>query len=274
MPRAYGQRCAGATIGFGGERDKLTSGLHAWGIFADLVRTRSRKNRLAHPFDRRFDRDAWHGAETTDNADRELQSAGAAIADLIAALRPHATTAVRSTDLTTALVAMANVSLRALHAEFESGIGAELEAGVQLEDVLNHKHAPTGGTLFELTDAIGDSAVFPLRQTLNTTVERRIGPSKKAWCDAVEQAHMHSVLSNKWFLLWTFWMDVLWRNARFVAVSPTCFELLAHEKTGLIDHIGIIRRQRKIESLLAILNFLHSLNMPAGTHASGTSTSA
>jgi hypothetical protein len=205
--------------------------------------------RVAHPWARGFDRKVWVEAKPEDDLDDGLIASVLPIADLIDTLRPHAQTRTHNSTLLRALVAYGNIESRNVHRDILVPAVEESEAGIYVDSLLLKKHPETRGTLGELTDGLGDSLVFPLREAINPSwAFEQPGPTKEAWRPAVERAAEQGMLSNRWYLCWFFLMDIIWLNARLTKESSHEW-VLRTDPNDPARQIGMWRRQMNVESL-------------------------
>ncbi len=197
-------------------------------------------------------------ANAEDDLDQALIASGLAIADMSDAMRPHAR--LRSTDRTLlrALVACANHQTAGTHRDIFASIRAAGGNAISMDTLLGRKERETGGTLGEVTDGLGDSFVHPLREAMDTSQRHQI-PSRRHWLESLEIAYAQGLLSNRWYLAWFFWMEVLWFNARIEKKTATDWRLICDEGAETIRHIGMWRRQKRIETFgaqIAALNLV------------------
>ena len=215
------------------------------GEFLKQVRNRQ----VAHPLARGFSRDEWIRDVGEDEADRNLVSSVLAIADVIDILRPQALLGSRNQLLLRALVAYANNQIRKIQSDILTFQDDHKDQPILLDQVILKKHPETQGTLGELTDAAGDSFVFPLRETVDPQLANIPQCSTgKAWKQTLQTAGEQGTLSNKWFLASLFLMDVLWLDAKLVKQTSHQW-VLSRNDSDSIGQISGWRRQILIESI-------------------------
>ena len=182
-----------------------------------------RRNTIAQPLARDFDRAAWENATVDDALDEALLASGIAVADMLAAMRPRALLKSADRTLLAALVACANHQTASTHRDIFESIRAAGGNAISMDMLLGRKEPDTGGTLGEVTDGLGDSFVFPLREAMDM-LPRHQNFARKRWLESLERAYAQGLLANRWYLARFFWMDVLWFDARIdkaVAVHET-----------------------------------------------------
>jgi hypothetical protein len=209
---------------------------------------RVRNGTVSHPLQRGFDRELWSQFKTEDELDKALVTSVLAIDDLIRALRPHAMTRTKDVHLLRALVAAGNTRLKMVEDDLlrpeRDGHG-----DVYADTVILRRHPETSGTINELTDGLGDSFVFPLREALDASWNGDPkAPSGADWRRAAEVANAQGVLANKWFLCWYFLMEVVWLDARLVKQTEHSWRLSNHPSEAA-RQIAAVRRHIQIESL-------------------------
>ncbi|MGH8617006.1 MAG: hypothetical protein ACREUW_04895 [Burkholderiales bacterium] len=216
------------------------------GKFSNEVRS----GESPHPLTRGFNRVAWNKATCDDLDDENLKEAGLAVADLVEALRPHALLKTSDRQMLQALVALANNESKDTHVHIAHRALQNPE-DFHLDRLLQQVHAESKGTLTELSDALGDSLVFPLREAMRKKAHPLAShaAAKDDWLSKTQVAREQGVLANRWYLAWFFWMDVLWCGARLIKEQPHEWHLIpdALEKTR---QIGMWRRQKRVETFL------------------------
>jgi hypothetical protein len=170
------------------------------------------------------------------------------VADLVEAMRPHARLRSNDRALLRALVACANHQTASTHREIFGYVKNAATSGISMDMLLGKKESDSGGTLGEVTDGLGDSFVFPLREAMDVSPEVAPNPPRRRWLEAVAIAYDQGLLSNRWYLAWFFWMEVLWLNARIQKQTATKWDLICQTDAETIRQIGMWRRQKRIES--------------------------
>lgn len=216
-----------------------------------ITRDTVRGNSVVGPFGRKFSRETWMAALSDPESDTSFVRSGLFIADLLDAMRPHAAKAPDHT-FSRALVAIANNEVAAAHLDLMDSVKDHATPhGIRLEALLRAKNSTTGATLVELTDALGDSFVYPLREVVDRSVDVSARPSNSEWKRAINLAIEESTVCNRWYLAWYFWMDVLWLDANLLQEGETTWRLGLEPSAELMRQLGSWRRTKLIESHFA-----------------------
>ena len=117
-----------------------------------------------------------------------------------------------------------------------------------LDKVLALKDSQTGGTLPEVTDGLGDSFVHVFREAMDRSPHALGDASKNEWVISLQLAYEQAVLANRWYMAWFFWMEALWADAQIKKITARDWHLILDHDQETIRHIGIWRRQKRIES--------------------------
>ena len=222
-------------------------------------------NRVPPPTSKKFDDKAWTEAEVTDEVDRALREAGFLIAEVIRGLKSHVLLAAHDRVLLRALVADANHQTVATHRQLIDSLKHGDPNSLDIDTVLSLKEQQTGGSLGELTDGLGDSFVYALREAMVTSQERMPVPNKLIWQSALRKAIDQGFLANRWYLAWFYWMEALWQDAKIASRSAGEWLVTYEESFEKIRVISIWRRHKRKDVFDAQVPYLDYLIRVAST---------
>jgi hypothetical protein len=233
------------------------------GRFKDAVS----ENKFPNPFSRSFDPTVWKSQHVDDASDLQLKGAGLAVYELVSILRSQSKIGQPNRERTEALVAHANQHICQAHERLRLIFQTDESASINLETVLNTKLSDAETTLGELTDAIGDTYVYPLREAVCFEKAEVRTNTVGGSSNALSEALFETYIANKWFIAWMIWMEALWTDGVLETSAKWKWKLYHRDsRREAIRQIGAWRRMFHEESTANAIAFLR----PRTTFGSGT----